>query len=126
MHGAMRAVSGEDGRTHMSAHLRFAEYAWSACSFLVLQRLRCAVPLAVPFVDGLLASRHTMLSSKRREAVSGRGGSVLQQDVVLGVCTELLHGCVVGEGREEVCQRREGNGTSQTALTHTFEFGAEE
>jgi hypothetical protein len=87
----MRTIRGEDGRTHVSADLRWCERWWSARSLLLLQRLRCTVPSIVPVADDICASLHRVTTSESGEAVSGRAWSVLEEDRVLGVGAEVRH-----------------------------------
>ena len=94
MHCLVRAVGSEDGATYMLLHLPLAQRAWSASSLLALQRLRRPVPAAVPALDGLPPSSHSMARSEGGEGMSGGVGRVLEEDGVLGIGAELLHGGV--------------------------------
>src|SRR3954453_13470093 len=78
----------------MLLHLSLAQRAWSAGSCLVLQGARRPIPLLVPVLNGSSASSHSMAGSERCEGMSRGAWSVLKQDAVLVLRSELLHGCM--------------------------------
>jgi hypothetical protein len=95
--GAMRAVGGKDGRTHVSADLCFAQHARSATALTLLQRARCAIPAAVPILQCAPSSLDGVTERECSEAVSARAWSVLEEDCVLGLCAEVRHAAVLCE-----------------------------
>ena len=52
------------------------------------------VPALVPALHGPRSTGDCMASSERSEAVSSGMWSILEEDVVLGICAEVCHGCV--------------------------------
>lgn len=98
---AMLAVGAEDWCTHVLLHLPAAECAWSATDCSSLQRARSAIPSLMPLAHSLSASSYSVRSSECSERMRRGASSILEEDVMLAVCTELLHGCVVGEGGDE-------------------------
>lgn len=85
MYRLVRAVSGEDGCTHVLLHLLAAERTRSAASLVALQRGSAAVPPVVPPAHHLFSTSHTMALSERGEGMSGGVGTVLEEDAVLRV-----------------------------------------
>ena len=90
----------------MLLHLPPAQHTRSARSLLVLKRLRRPVPLLVPPAHCLLSARHAMASSECSKGMSAGLESVLEEDAVLLLWRELLHGCVRCREGKEVWQRR--------------------
>lgn len=89
--GTMRAVGGEDGRTHVSADLCWCEHARSARARKLLQRGRAAVPALVPAPHRALSTRDGVASSQCGEVVLTAVCAVLEEYVMLGLCAEVRH-----------------------------------
>jgi len=87
----VRAVGTKHGGTHMLLDLSAAQHAWSAAALLRLQRLRCAVPLAVPAEDGCMPSAHSEATSECGEAGTPLTGAVVCEDGVLVLWCVVLH-----------------------------------
>lgn len=104
MHRLVRTVGAEDGSAHMLLHLPLAQHTWSARSLLVSERLRRPVPLLVPPAHCLLSPRHAVARCECSEGMSAGVGSVLEEDAVLLLWRELLHGGVRCRKGTEVWQ----------------------
>ena len=93
----MRAIGGSDRGSDVSLHLCSAHRAWSARALLLLQRGRCPIPSAVPQTDHLRSSLDCVATSERGKATGSVMWRVLKEDVMLGVGSEVWHGCDVQE-----------------------------
>ena len=90
-----------NGGSYVTTDLCAAECAWSAAACSLLQRLRCVIPAAMPLREQCRSAGYTVASSERFESVTPRARSVLEEDVMLGLGTEMRHGCVVEEQSAE-------------------------
>ena len=101
MHCFVHAIGAEDGSTHVLLHLPPAQHAWSAALRFRLQRLSGSIPLLIPSQHYSLAARYSMASSECSKGMSGGARNVLEEDAMLMLWSELLHGsmgCTGGKG----------------------------
>lgn len=105
MHRLVSAVGAEDGPAHMLLHLSRVQYAWSARSCLVLQRVQRPIPPLVPPLHCPLPAHHYMTRGEGGKGMSGGVWSVLEEDAVLLRWSELLHRCIEGRQEKSVHQR---------------------
>ena len=92
---AMRAVGGEDRGAHVTADLCSAERACLAAACLALRS--ATVPSQPPAPHSLVSALNCVAARECGEAASGVVWSVLEEDVMLRLGTEVRHG---GEERE--------------------------
>ena len=83
MHSLVCFVRTEDGCTYVLLHLSSAQRAWPARSLLVLQRLRCSVPLLMPSLNRTRSALHGKAASERSEASTPHTSAVVGEDDVL-------------------------------------------
>jgi hypothetical protein len=100
-HSPRCAIGIANGGGNVTTDLCAAECAWSAAAHSLLQRLRRAIPSAMPRGEQCRSAGYTMASSERLEAVTPLAWSVLEEDVMLGIGAEMRHGCVVEEQSED-------------------------
>jgi hypothetical protein len=88
------AIAVADGPCNVTTDLCCTECTCSACAWFALQRGRSGIPPLMPALHCSLSSSDRMSVRECSEGVSGVTWSVLEEDVMLGFGTEMLHCCV--------------------------------
>lgn len=87
-------VGAADGGDDVALHLRWCENVLLSCPRRALQGCCSAIPAREPVLKGPCTACNCVAESEGSEAMSGGTGRVLEEDLVLLLWSELLHGCV--------------------------------
>lgn len=94
VNGSMGVTLMTDGSANQIIDLSTRQSTRTSRSNFALQRGSCSIPLAMPFLDCLLSSLHSILMSKSREAMSTAVCLVLCEDVMFQLGCECIHSCL--------------------------------
>lgn len=93
-HSTGCAIAVADGPCNVTTDLCCTECTCSACAWFALQRGRSGIPPLLPALHCSLSSSDRMSVRECSEGVSGVAWSVLEEDVMLGFGTQMLHSWV--------------------------------